>query len=32
MPDFEKLKNTATQVRRDALRMIHAVNSGHPGG
>jgi transketolase len=32
MPDFDKLKNIATQVRRDALRMIHAVNSGHPGG
>ncbi len=26
------LKNIATQVRRDLLRMIHAVNSGHPGG
>jgi len=26
------LKKIATQVRRDALRMIHAVNSGHPGG
>ena len=22
----------ATQVRRDILRMVHAVNSGHPGG
>lgn len=32
MPEIEKLKNIATQVRRDALRMIHAVNSGHPGG
>jgi len=32
MPEIEKLKNMATQVRRDALRMIHAVNSGHPGG
>jgi transketolase len=32
MPDFDKLRNIATQVRRDALRMIHAVNSGHPGG
>ena len=29
MPD---LKNTATQIRRDILRMVHGVNSGHPGG
>ncbi len=28
----DDLKNIATQVRRDLLRMIHAVNSGHPGG
>ncbi len=27
-----ELQNIATQVRRDVLRMIHAVNSGHPGG
>jgi transketolase len=26
------LQATASQVRRDILRMIHAVNSGHPGG
>jgi len=26
------LKNICTQVRRDILRMVHAVNSGHPGG
>ncbi len=32
MPDIENLKNLATQVRRDILRMVHAVNSGHPGG
>ncbi|MFZ4740242.1 MAG: transketolase [Bacteroidales bacterium] len=32
MPTTEELKNTVTQVRRDILRMIHAVNSGHPGG
>ncbi len=32
MSDIVKLKSIATQVRRDALRMIHAVNSGHPGG
>ena len=27
-----ELKQIAFQVRRDILRMIHAVNSGHPGG
>lgn len=27
-----ELQNVATQVRRDVLRMVHAVNSGHPGG
>ncbi len=27
-----ELKDIATQVRRDLLRMIHACNSGHPGG
>lgn len=32
MPDIESLKSLATQVRRDILRMVHAVNSGHPGG
>lgn len=26
------LKATATQVRRDIVRMVHAVQSGHPGG
>ena len=30
--DTEELKHIATQVRRDILRMVHAVNSGHPGG
>ncbi|SDE27443.1 transketolase [Riemerella columbipharyngis] len=28
----EELKDLTTQVRRDILRMVHAVNSGHPGG
>lgn len=28
----EELKQIAVQVRRDIVRMIHAVNSGHPGG
>ncbi|MFH0865228.1 MAG: transketolase [Bacteroidota bacterium] len=32
MSDINNLKNLATQVRRDILRMVHAVNSGHPGG
>jgi transketolase len=32
MSNPEQLLNIATQIRRDALRMIHAVNSGHPGG
>ena len=26
------LKNIATQIRRDIVRMVHAVQSGHPGG
>jgi len=32
MNDISELQSIATQVRRDILRMIHAVNSGHPGG
>jgi transketolase len=32
MTDIKHLQNFATQVRRDVLRMVHAVNSGHPGG
>jgi transketolase len=28
----QALKNTASQVRRDIVRMVSAVNSGHPGG
>jgi transketolase len=27
-----ELKSLCTQVRRDIVRMVHAVNSGHPGG
>lgn len=27
-----QLKATASQVRRDIVRMVHAVQSGHPGG
>ncbi|MBB6611190.1 transketolase [Pontibacter sp. Tf4] len=29
---IEELKDIAAQVRRDIVRMVHAVNSGHPGG
>lgn len=29
---IEELKEVAAQVRRDIVRMVHAVNSGHPGG
>jgi transketolase len=32
MTDIEGLKKLCTQVRRDIVRMVHAVNSGHPGG
>jgi transketolase len=32
MSDIKALKDLATQVRRDILRMVHKVNSGHPGG
>lgn len=32
MSSTQKLKNIASQVRRDIVRMVHAVNSGHPGG
>ena len=28
----QELQDFSTQVRRDILRMVHAVNSGHPGG
>ena len=29
---MNNLKETATQVRRDIVRMVHGVQSGHPGG
>lgn len=32
MASIEELKRIASQVRRDIVRMVHAVNSGHPGG
>lgn len=28
----QQLQDMTVQVRRDILRMVHAVNSGHPGG
>lgn len=32
MPNTQELKDLTTQIRRDILRMVHKVNSGHPGG
>lgn len=32
MSDIKQLEALTTQVRRDILRMVHKVNSGHPGG
>ncbi|MCU0450900.1 MAG: transketolase [Bernardetiaceae bacterium] len=32
MSDIASLKVMAAQVRRDIVRMVHAVQSGHPGG
>jgi transketolase len=32
MPDTQQLENFVTQVRRDIVRQVHKVNSGHPGG
>ncbi len=29
---MHSLQDICTQVRRDIVRMVHAVNSGHPGG
>ncbi len=31
MTDYQNLKSIANQLRRDVLRMVHAVQSGHPG-
>lgn len=31
-PNVQQLNDLTIQVRRDILRMVHAVNSGHPGG
>lgn len=32
MTEISTLKDFALQVRRDIVRMVHAVQSGHPGG
>ncbi len=32
MPELSKLQDIVVQTRRDILRMVHKVNSGHPGG
>ena len=32
MSELKDLEALAVQVRRDILRMVHEVNSGHPGG
>jgi transketolase len=32
MYSISQLQEISNQVRRDILRMVHAVNSGHPGG
>jgi transketolase len=30
--DLDQLKKLASQIRRDIVRMVHACQSGHPGG
>ena len=32
MANIAELKNIASQVRRDIVRMVHSCQSGHPGG
>ncbi len=32
MARIKELQDFSTQIRRDIVRMVHAVNSGHPGG
>lgn len=32
MASIQELQKIASQVRRDIVRMVHAVQSGHPGG
>lgn len=31
-PDIQQLSKISSQVRRDIVRMVHACQSGHPGG
>src|SRR5687768_16490607 len=31
-PDIQRLQKLASQIRRDIVRMVHACQSGHPGG
>lgn len=31
-PDYNQLKKITSQIRRDIVRMVHACQSGHPGG
>lgn len=31
-PDLAQLKKLSSQIRRDIVRMVHACQSGHPGG
>lgn len=32
MPQLQELQDLVVQIRRDIVRMVHKVNSGHPGG
>lgn len=32
MANIQELEKTASQVRRDIVRMVHGASSGHPGG
>ena len=32
MANIQELQQTVSQIRRDIVRMVHANNSGHPGG
>ena len=31
-PDLQTLEHIASQIRRDVVRMVHSMQSGHPGG
>ena len=32
MSDIKQLEQLASQIRRDIVRMVHSMSSGHPGG